>query len=62
MMFENRQQAGKLLTQKLKKYKRKDVVVLGIPRGGVVVAKKVASILELPLDIIVVKKIGALKI
>lgn len=60
MMLENRQQAGKLLTQKLKKYKRKDVVVLGIPRGGVVVAKKVASILELPLDIIVVKKIGAL--
>lgn len=59
-MFENRQQAGKLLAEKLKRYKKKDnVLVLGIPRGGVVVAKVVGDILELPMDIVVVKKIGA---
>lgn len=59
-MFKNREQAGKQLAQKLLEFKgRDDVVVLGIPRGGVVVAKEVASSLTLPSDIIIVKKIGA---
>ncbi len=58
-MFQNRQQAGELLAAKLKDYQRKEVVVLGIPRGGVVVASAVAEFLQLPLDIIVIKKIGA---
>lgn len=65
-MFENRQQAGELLAERLKRhkqsltaYKKKDTVVLAIPRGGVVVGKVIAQKLNLPLDIIVVKKIGA---
>lgn len=59
-MFESRQQAGKLLTKKLSDYKgQKKVIVLGIPRGGVVVAKEVAQALHLFLDVIVIRKIGA---
>lgn len=59
-MFLSRHQAGQLLAKKLKDYQRReDVVILGIPRGGVVVAKAVADMLQLPLDIMVVKKIGA---
>ena len=59
-MFRNRRQAGKLLARKLKEFKRKkDVIVVGITRGGVVVAGEISSFLKLPLDIIVIKKIGA---
>jgi len=60
MVFKNREEAGEILAQKLKSFKgRKDVLVLGITRGGVVVAFAVAKSLRLPLDVIVVKKIGA---
>ncbi|MBI2036183.1 phosphoribosyltransferase [Candidatus Microgenomates bacterium] len=59
-MFDNREQAGELLSKKLENYKKRgEVVVLGIPRGGVVVASKVAELLKLSLDIVIVKKIGA---
>lgn len=59
-IFKDRQAAGKLLSEHLKKNKhKKGVLVLGIPRGGVVVAKEVAKDLKLPLDIIVTRKIGA---
>lgn len=59
-MFENREEAGKLLAEKLGQFKNdKNVIVLGIPRGGVVVAKIVSQELNLPLDIVVVRKIGA---
>lgn len=58
-MFQNREEAGRLLGEKLKEKYGKDVVVLGIPRGGVVVAKVVAAILGAPLDMVVVRKIGA---
>lgn len=58
-MFNSRQQVGELLAEKLKRYKKKDVLVLAIPRGGVVVGKVIAQKLNLPLDIIIVKKIGA---
>ena len=58
-MFKNRKEAGQLLAQKLSPYKnKKDVIILAIPRGGVEVAHEVAKSLNLPLDIIVVKKIG----
>ncbi|MBI4036175.1 phosphoribosyltransferase [Candidatus Daviesbacteria bacterium] len=56
-LFRNRQSAGKLLANKLKAIKAD--IILGIPRGGVVVASEVAKILKLPLDIIVTRKIGA---
>lgn len=51
--------AGKSLAEMLKDYKgQKDTVVLGIPRGGVVVAYEIATQLHLPLDVVVVRKIG----
>ena len=60
IFFKDRTEAGFLLSQKLAKYKsKKNAIVLGIPRGGVVVAKAVSENLKLPLDIVVTKKIGA---
>lgn len=48
------------MASKLKDYKnKKDVVILGIARGGVVVAKKISDKLNLPLGIVVIKKVGA---
>ena len=59
LMFKNRIDAGEQLVEKLRKYDGKaDVVVLGIPRGGVVIASIVSKALHLPLDVIVIKKIG----
>jgi putative phosphoribosyl transferase len=58
-MFQNREEAGCLLAEKLIDYQDDpDAVVLAIPRGGVPVAYQVASWLNLPLDVIVIKKIG----
>lgn len=60
MMFEDRRQAGKLLAERLSEYsKRDDVLVLAIPRGGVVVGAEVARELAVALDVVVTKKIGA---
>jgi putative phosphoribosyl transferase len=53
----NREAAGRMLVGKLMSYT--DAVVLGIPRGGVPVAKEVADALGAPLDVIVVRKLGA---
>jgi len=60
MIFANRQEAGEKLAEKLIKFKnRADAIVLGLPRGGVMVAFAAARRLNLPLDIIVPRKIGA---
>jgi predicted phosphoribosyltransferase len=59
VLFRNREEAGKKLAKALKEFKGKDVVVLGIPRGGVVVANEVAKALEAPLDVVVTRKIEA---
>ena len=60
MIFKDRQEAGRRLISKLQKYKSKaGVIVLGLPRGGVVVAFEIAQGLNLPLDLIVTRKIGA---
>jgi putative phosphoribosyl transferase len=57
--FQNRTQAGELLATKLTAYtKRPDVLVLGLPRGGVPVAFEVAKTLNVPLDILLVRKLG----
>jgi putative phosphoribosyl transferase len=57
--FRNRTEAGKLLAGKLTQYaNRSDVLVLGIPRGGVPVAFEVATALNVPLDICLVRKLG----
>jgi len=59
MLFRNREDAGKKLAAALAQYGGMDVVVLGIPRGGVVVANEVAKALGAPLDVVVTRKIGA---
>ena len=57
--FANRTEAGQLLAEKLEKYaNRKDVIVLGLPRGGVPVAYEVAKRLHAPLDVFIVRKLG----
>ncbi|MGK7911837.1 MAG: phosphoribosyltransferase [Synechococcus sp.] len=57
--FSNRVEAGKHLASRLKAYaNRGDVVVLGLPRGGVPVAFEVAQSLHAPLDVCVVRKLG----
>jgi len=58
MTFASRTEAGVKLGQFLAKRGSDAELVLGLPRGGVVVAAEVARILGLPLDIIVVRKIG----
>src|SRR5881398_4023 len=57
--FANRTEAGRLLAEKLVQYAgRDDVIVLGLPRGGVPVAFEVAHRLGAPLDVFVVRKLG----
>src|SRR5437773_2337041 len=58
-LFENRQDAGRLLGERLRAYAgRDDVLVLGLPRGGVPVAFEVATALAVPLDVFLVRKLG----
>ena len=60
MLFENRREAGRLLAARiLEQAGRDNSVVLGIPRGGVIVAAEVASRLNAPLDVFVTHKLGA---
>ena len=59
MMFENRLDAGEKLAELVVKKVKGSGLVLGIPRGGVVVAKMVAEKLGWPLDVLPAKKIGA---
>ena len=56
-MFTNRRQAGQLLSAKLSRFTGKDTLVLGIPRGGMLVAREVAKLLQAPLDALVIRKI-----
>lgn len=58
-MFTDRTQAGNLLAQKLGLLRGKNAIVVGLARGGVAVAKILADSLNLPLDVLVIKKIGA---
>lgn len=59
MLFENRSEAGRWLAERLQSYAgRPDVIVLGLPRGGVPVAFEVARALKAPLDVFLVRKLG----
>src|SRR5262245_22826224 len=59
-MFRNRVDAGKNLAPLLAKYKEvPNIIVIGLPRGGVVVAYEVAQSLQAPLDVICPRKVGA---
>ena len=56
-VFEDRYEAGRLLAEKLTTYKNSDAIILGIPSGGVPIATEIASALDLPMDLIIVRKI-----
>jgi predicted phosphoribosyltransferase len=57
--FRDRAEAGRVLAEQLRRYAgRDDVVVLGLPRGGVPVAYEVARRLGAPLDVFLVRKLG----
>jgi len=58
-VFADRRDAGQRLAASLAPLRDEDVVVLGIPRGGVEVAAVVAEVLGAPLDIVIPRKVGA---
>ena len=57
--FTDRREAGWLLARELIKFRGKNAVVLGIPRGGVVIAAQIADNLDAELDIVFARKLGA---
>jgi len=57
--FADRREAGRLLAEKLRAYKDRRPVVLALPRGGVPVGYEIARALGAPLDIALVRKLGA---
>jgi putative phosphoribosyl transferase len=59
MVFRDREQGGRLLGERLERYRGERPIVLGLPRGGVPVALEVARSLAAELDVIVVRKLGA---
>lgn len=56
--FRDRLHAGNLLAEKLSSFRTPNTLVIGLARGGVVVAKEIAKKLSVPLDVLVVKKIS----
>lgn len=56
--FENREEAGEILADRLISYKDSDPIILALPRGGVPIARIIADKLHAPLDLILIKKIG----
>ena len=58
MVFASREAAGQLLGRSLREHGTCADLALGLPRGGVVVAAEVAHVLQIPLDVLIVRKIG----
>ena len=58
MPFKNRADAGRQLAKELEEYRNQQAVILALPRGGVPVAAEIASALDAPLDLILVRKLG----
>ncbi|WP_078280990.1 phosphoribosyltransferase [Mycobacteroides franklinii] len=57
-MFSDRQDAGRVLAGILAPYKMHDVVVLALPRGGIPVGREIATALRVPLEVLIVRKLG----
>ena len=58
MRYQDRQDAGRRLAEALLGYARHDVVVLALPRGGVILGAEVAARLGVPLDLVIPRKVG----
>ncbi len=58
MVYSDRQEAGQKLAKVLKQYAHNHTIILALPRGGVVVGAEVAKALDVPLGVIMVRKIG----
>lgn len=58
-IFHNREHAGQLLAQRLQKFENENPIILALPRGGVPLGAEIAKSLNAPLDVIVVRKLGA---
>jgi len=59
MLFRNRVDAGQLLSQRLRRFRDGNSIVMSIPRGGVVVGYEIAKAIGAPLDVVVARKLGA---
>lgn len=59
MKFKNRAAAGRQLAEALEEYRGADTVIIGLPRGGMAVARPVADALGAPLDFVSARKLGA---
>ena len=59
MMFRDRVDAGRRLAERLAAHTGESAVVVALPRGGVPVAAEVAKALGVPLDVLVVRKLGS---
>ena len=59
MIFQDRVDAGERLAEALKEHAGPGTVILGIPRGGVIVGEVLARTLGVPLDVVVPRKVGA---
>jgi len=56
--FEDREEAGRLLAEQFSNLRTKRAIVLGIPRGGIIIAKELASRIRADLDIVLSRKLG----
>lgn len=59
IIFKDRKEAGMKLAEHLAKYREQNPIILGMPRGGVILAYEIAKALSAELDVIVARKIGA---
>ena len=57
-MYKDREEAAKLLAVQLEKYSKTDAIILAIPRGGVPLGFIISKKLNLPLEVVLSKKIG----
>lgn len=60
-MFKDRIEAGQKLVKILEEFKNSNAIILALPRGGAIVGAEISKALNLPLDIIITRKIGSLE-